>query len=394
MMASLHAAKNGCRVLLFEKQDKLGRKILVSGNGRCNIANANLDVSRYHGNNTSVLHSLFARFGFQETVEFFRSIGLPLVEHKKGRLFPASLQAATVVRIMEYELIKRGVEIHLHRRIESVRYDGAMFHMVTAGKEDFEADRLILAAGSLAHPQVGGCEWGYELARSFGHRVIDPFPAILPISIPMKRVHRLEGIKWDCCISVTEKGKLLSESTEELLFTKFGLSGPAALDVSRAVNSRMLAGGRPEISIDLFPAYSREELKAIFEEVLADGTRTVSFALGAILKERVPEFVCDISSVDPGRIVSELSIAEKDKILAALKSIVLMPGQPRSFNEAVVAAGGVDVKEINPVTMESRITPGLFLTGELLDIDGDSGGFNLQFAWSSGALAGMAAAHK
>ncbi len=390
IMACLFAARSGCRVVLFEKQNKLGRKISVSGNGRCNIANTGLDILRYHGTNTSVLHSIFARFGFSETVDFFSSIGLPFVEGKKGRLYPASLQASTVVRILEYELAKAGVEVHLHRRVESVKFDGSAFRLVTGGKEEHIFDRVILSAGSSAHPQVGGSTWGYELAESLGHHVIDPFPAILPVNIPLKRLHRLEGVKWDCQVTVREKGKVLAGSVDELLFTKFGISGPATLDVSRAVNGRVLAGGHPEIVIDLFPGHTMEELSGLVDQAFCDDTRTVSFALGAILKERVPEFISEMCGIAPDAVIKNVSAGEKQKIITMMKSLVLAPGQPRPFSEAVVAAGGVDVKEISPVTMESRISPGLYLTGELLDIDGDSGGFNLQFAWSTGALAGIA----
>ncbi|HRS79100.1 MAG TPA: NAD(P)/FAD-dependent oxidoreductase [Spirochaetota bacterium] len=390
LMAACFAAGDGNAVVIFEKQKKIGRKILVSGNGRCNISNRHLSIDKYHGKNTRFVHNVFARFGLEETIDYFASIGLPLVEEKNGKLFPASLQSATVVRLFEYELLRKKVEVRTHRKIERIIRCGKAFKLVTAGHEEEVFDAVILAAGSCAYPPAGGSRDGYDLAAQMKHKVYEPFPAILPVNIPLKIVHRLQGIKWDSALSVVHKGTVTASSEGELLFTAYGISGPASLDISRAVNETLIGNGEPSILVDLYPGYQYHELEHLLDALWSDASKSVSFSLIGIMKTPMPEVILKIAGIDPDRKVGDLGREEKRKLVNTLKNLELVPGKPRGFNEAVVAAGGVDVNEINPATMESRIVPGLFITGELLDVDGDSGGYNLQFAWSTGAVAGLA----
>ncbi len=390
LMAACFAAGDGNSVTVFEKQKKIGRKILVSGNGRCNITNRNISDARYHGRNPEFVNSVFSRFGLEETVGFFRSIGLPLVEEGNGKLFPASLQSTAVVRVIEYELARRRVDVRTHRKIEGIGKAGAGFRLVTAGRENHEFDSVILSAGSCAFSPAGGSRDGYELARMMNHTVREPFPAILPITIPLKIVHRLQGIKWDCSVRVVRGGREIAASAGELLFTAYGISGPASLDVSRAVNESVLQNGSPLVVIDLFPAHSEGELADMLGSLWADGGKTVSFSLIGIMKNPMPDVLLRVAGIDPAKPVKDLTADEKTGLARVMKGFTLEPGKPRGFNEAVVAAGGVDVDEIDPRTMQSRLAPNLYITGELLDIDGDSGGYNLQFAWSTGAIAGLA----
>ncbi len=390
LMAACFAAGSGNSVVIFEKQKKIGRKVLVSGNGRCNITNRNLSAEKYHGRNTKFIHNVFARFGLEETIGFFGSIGLPLIEEKNGKLFPASLQSSTVVRLMEYELARKGVDIRPHRKIERIVTGGNSFKLVTAGHEEELFDSIILAAGSCAFPPAGGSRDGYDLAKQMKHTINEPFPAILPVTIPLKIVHRLQGIKWDCSVSVVDNGKVTASSEGELLFTAYGISGPASLDISRAVNEGVIRNRDPLVVIDLYPSYTEHDLEHLLESLWSDTSKKVSFSLIGIMKTPMPEIIPRIAGIDPDRKVRDLSRDDKMKLARTMKALTLAPGKPRGFNEAVVAAGGVDVDEVNPSTMESRIVPGLFITGELLDVDGDSGGYNLQFAWSTGAVAGMA----
>ncbi len=273
--------------------------------------------------------------------------------------------------------------------VERIEPGGNRITVITAGHEKFSFDAVVLCSGSVAYPQLGGSRSGYELASSVGHKIIEPFPSIVPITIPLKILHRLEGIKWDCKVSVDLNGKNISESEGELLFTKYGLSGPVSLDVSRHVNENIIKNIKPDIIIDLFPDLGEDELLDRLETMWADKSKSASFSLIGIMKERMNEILLKIAGIDPEKPVGSISEKEKGNIIKTLKSLKLMPGDPRSFNEAVVTAGGVNVDEINPSTMESRLMKNLFITGELLDIDGDSGGYNLQFAWSTGAIAGM-----
>ena len=247
IMAAIFASDNRCGVSLFEKQKSIGRKILATGNGRCNLSNRNVDTPHYHGNNPRVTLNIFSRFGLNETIEFFESIGIPVVEEKEGRLFPESLHASSIVRILEYELSKRNIDIKLNRKIEKIIPDKKGIRLVTAGKEEHVFDSVILSAGSCAYPQLGASRTGYELASSLGHKIIEPFPAILPLNIIQKEIRRMEGIKRICKVSAVIGGKIRAESTGDLLFTEYGISGTAVLDISRAANEAAIKGENPEI---------------------------------------------------------------------------------------------------------------------------------------------------
>lgn len=389
LMAAYFASEN-CNVTLFEKQKKIGRKILVTGNGRCNITNKNIDKSRYHGHNTDFTESIFSRFGLAETEDFFSSIGIPLIEENDGKLFPASLQASIVTKVFEYELTRRNVNIQLHRKIEKIIPENGKFRLITAGQEEEIFHSVILACGSQAFPAAGASTSGYELASSLGHKIYEQFPVILPVNIPVKALHTLQGIKWDCGVKVIYKDKCTASSMDELLFTAYGISGPASLKVSRAINEHILNGKVPDISLDFFPSLDTGDLRNLLENLFSDKNRKLAFSLLGILKEKMPEVILSLSGIDYDKRCGALSEKEKDKILSSLKDFRITPGKPRGFDEAVAAAGGVSVDEINPSTMESRLVKNLYITGELLDIDGDSGGFNLQFAWSTGAIAGKA----
>ncbi len=388
LMAACFAAERG-KVTIFERQKAVGRKILATGNGRCNISNREIDASRYHGKNPSIVRNIFGRFGLDETEAFFESIGLPLIDGKDGKLFPASLQASSVQKLLSYEARKRGAEILLHRRVDAVVPEGGGITLITAGHERFTFDTVILAAGSCAHPGLGASNSGYELAASLGHTVHAPFPAIVPLNVPMKELRRLEGIKWDCRLRAMKGPALLAESTGELLFTKYGISGPAALDVSRAVNAEAAARRQAGLVLDFFPGRTSREVADLCSLLWNDPDKTVAFSLAGILKEGMAETLLPSSGVEPFTLVRNLSETDKSAVVRALTEFRITPGSPRGFEDAVVAAGGVDTDEVDPATMESRKVKGLHITGELLDIDGDSGGFNLQFAWSTGALAGM-----
>jgi len=387
IMASLLASEN-CEVHLFEKEKRTGRKILVSGNGRCNISNSSITPGRYHGSNIKFVNNVFGRFSNSDTTVFFMSIGLPLVEKQDGKLFPASLQSSSVTKIFDYELGRRGVSVHLGTKIDRIIPGKNGFEIITSGKEKFKFDNVILSCGSCAYPSVGGSRSGYELAQSLGHKIIPPFPVILPLNIEEKKIRRLQGIKWDCELRVLSNGRILDSSAGELLFTAYGISGPVTLNISRTVNECIINKRDVIIEADFFPDYSIEEMGTFLDSLWIDGRKKLLFSLYGVLKEKMPEILLEMSGINPEMKTGDITPGIREKVISALKSMKLHPGKPRGFDEAVAAAGGIAVDEIDPFTMESRIVRGLFCTGELLDIDGDSGGFNLQFAWSTGAIAG------
>ena len=393
LMAACFAAENGNEVLLFEKQHKIGRKLQAAGNGRCNISNKSLSsnfASHYHGNNLRFAADVISHFGLEETEKFFADIGLPFIEKEDGRLFPASLQGSSVSAIFQYELAKRGVKLLLNRRVDSLIQSKEGFTVITAGKENHSFDSVILSAGSSAFPSLGGGDYGYRLAAFFRHRIIEPWPVILPINIPLKALHRLQGIKWDVCAKVKDGDEIIFESCGEILFTAYGISGPVSLMISREVNGMLRKKRHPIIEIDFFPKIEGSELENFFEILWNDKNKKFAFSLTGALKERMADFLSVAAAIDPEARLSSVGKNERAAFIKTAKSVKLEAGPPRGFKEAAAAAGGVATDEIDPRTMESLLVKNLFITGELLDVDGDSGGYNLQFAWSSGALAGLA----
>ena len=383
LIASCYAANNN-DVTLFEKENKIGRKLSATGNGRCNISNSKLDVSHYNNNAESFLKIVFDKFGYDETQKFFFDIGIPFVIEEE-KTFPASLQASSVIQIFRYELKKRGVNLLLDEKVKSVKNIGSKF--LVSSSQESEFDAVILCAGSMAYPSLGGCKFGYEIASSLGHKVSELKPVIQPVNIPLKSLHRLEGIKRDVAIMIEIDGQLAGNFWGEILFTSYGISGPAALNASGLIN--FLRGQSIVIIVDLFPQMDEISLFKLLDSIWKDEDKKISFSLAGILKERMPEFICNYMGIDAQAKVKTLNAQARKKLVKTLKEIRLVPGKPRDYSDAVAVNGGVLLDELDPQSMESKIVKNLFITGELLDVDGISGGYNLQFAWSSGAIAGM-----
>ncbi len=374
-------------VHIFEKQNKIGRKVTATGNGRCNLTNMNMEPEHYHSGDIQFVTRVLQSFSLQDTLNFFHSIGILTTTLENGRVYPASLQASTVVKVFEHELSHNNVHIHLSRKIESIQPAGQGFKVTTAGKEEHFFHKVILACGSCAYGSLGASRDGYELARMAGHTVIEPFPAILPLNIINKQLHTLQGIRWDCALDVVVDNTTVQQVTDEVLFTAYGISGPAALAISRNVNAGLLKGKDVTIQCNIFPYYDYPALRDHFETLLSQPNKSLEFALYGIMNNKMPRVFLSMAGIPYEWPASE-SLNDIDVIIQAFTRATLYPGKPRPFTEAVVAAGGIDVNEVNAPTMESKLHKGLFITGELLDVDGNSGGYNLQFAWSTGAMAG------
>jgi len=380
--AAIHAARLGASCVVFEKQKAALRKVIASGNGQCNITNRAVSAEHYHGANTEACRSIFSRFDVEAAFNFFASMGLHLREKDDGRIYPYSMQSATVERALLEEMKRRDIEIHLHRKICRISPQGNSLLLETEGHEHITAGAVVLACGSRAFGPLGGSVEVYDLCRTIGHSISATVPSLLPLSIKERHIRRLEGIKWDVLCRVLVDGRNRCEAGGELLFTKYGISGPAVIDISGCVNRSLSAGSDTLIEIDFFPAMKEDEagdfLAPVFELY---GNEDPIAALELVFKKRMPQVLLE------GK--GNCTYAEAARLL---KHYRLTPDAPRAFDEAMVCAGGIPLSEIDTKTFESRKLKNLFLCGEVLDIDGDCGGFNLHFAWASGALAGRAAA--
>jgi predicted Rossmann fold flavoprotein len=391
MMAAIAAAKNGNAVTIFESNDSLGKKILITGNGRCNITNRNVSWKNYHGKNPRFAASVLAQFSNEQTIEFFEDLGLILVEEEDGRMFPRSQQAQSVIDVLEQELEKLDVRILFNQKIRNVTFSNNKFKVTTFQKKVHEADKVTIATGGRSYPNTGSTGDGYRFAKDFGHNVIKIFPASVPFRIKSIVCNKLQGIKVDATIKVFQNDKCIAEATDEVLFTHLGLSAPAILKSSREVSKILVKDPEAKLTchINFFPEYSQDQLhKLLKKRMESHPDRMISSQFLGMLPKKVTPTILKYSDIDPEQKSHQISNRTLDKIIKLITNYKLLITGVLGWEVAQFTAGGVDVKEINSQTMESKIVPGLHFCGEIVDIDGDSGGYNLQWAWSSGFVAG------
>ncbi len=389
MTAALGAALNGHRVTLFERNEKLGKKLYITGKGRCNVTNAaERDVFFAHVlHNPRFLYSAYARFDCRAQMERLERAGVPLKVERGGRVFPASDKSSDVLRAMERLVREAGVSVRLNARVEEIfTQDGAVCG-VAANGETLRCDAVVLATGGASYPQTGSTGDGYAFARSLGHRVEPPLPSLVPLNTVEEWPRSLAGLTLkNVTLSAWQDGRIVFSELGELLFTHFGVSGPLVLSLSGVI-AKNPAGTR--LAIDLKPGLSHEQLDARLVRDLTAGVRQqVRTALHALLPARLLSLVLAQSGAAEDCMAGEFGRAARLRLLETLKALSLSVGGARGLAEAVVTRGGVNVGEVNASTMESRRVRGLFFAGEVLDVDATTGGYNLQIAWSTGALAG------
>jgi predicted Rossmann fold flavoprotein len=391
MIAAIIAARNGSKVTILERNEKLGAKIFLTGNGRCNITNRSVTWKSYHGKAPKFAASVLAQFSNEDAIKFFEELGLVLVEEDEGRLFPRSQQAQSVVDVLEQELERLGVKVLLNRKTKKIKVDSCQLTVSTYHKKQYTADAVIIATGGKTYPKTGSTGAGYRFAESLGHNIIKPFPASAPFRIKSVVCNKLQGIKVNARLKVFKNKKQISDKTGELLFTHLGLSAPVVLESSRAVSKILNKNPKANItcSINFFPEYSQDELyKLLKERITTNSERNIGNQFIGMLPKKVAPTILKYSKIDPEQVSRQVSNKTLNKIVKLLTNYPLPVIGVLGWDMAQFTAGGVDVKEINSQTMESKLTPGLFFCGEVVDIDGDSGGYNLQWAWSSGYVAG------
>ena len=384
IMAALTAAEDReNRVLLFERHARLGRKLMATGNGRCNLTNSRASLRDYHGEGVSFAAFALESFSPADTLAYFRSLGLITTEEPSGRVYPLSDAAGSVLDTLRFALAHAGVEIRAAEPVLSVTKAGEGFSVnCESGKT--RADAVIIACGGMAGGKLGGVKDGYELLKSFGHHCTKLYPSLVPITTVSDYPRSLKGIRADAAIALMHGGEDLAASCGEIQFTETGVSGPAAFEISRAASTD---GG--ELVIDFLRGYSAEEIRSLLlRRRELSGEAEVQQLFTGILLSRIGTVLAKDCGIRPSSLIGELSDSEISALARKAKDFHLPVKGTGSFDVAQVTAGGILTGEFNPRTMESRLVPGLYACGEVLDIDGDCGGFNLQWAWSSGRLAG------
>ena len=384
MMAALTAAEHGRRVTLLERQSRVGRKLLATGNGRCNLTNHNVSPARYHGGDGFCAYALNA-FDVGSTLQYFASLGLLTVAEDSGRVYPMSNMAGSVLDVLRYALEQPNIEVVTGQAVTAVKKTANGFTVRTE-TDAFTAGKLILAAGGCAGSKVGGVMDGYRLAKALGHHRTALYPSLVQLKTDPTYPRALKGVKAECGITVLRGSGTVAENRGEVLFTEYGVSGPAIFDISRAVAT----GGEGLVcALDFFPDWDlREVLDWLRMRRQTMQAHEASTLLVGSCHTRLGQMLCKAAGFT-NQPAASLTDSDLERIARQAKHFALPITGTCGFDQAQVTAGGLQTGEFDPQTMQSLLVPGLYACGEVLDVDGDCGGFNLQWAWSSGHLAGL-----
>ena len=387
MAAALSAAENrNCSVVLMERQARLGRKLSATGNGRCNLSNIHASEGGYHSDQPDFHEYALKQYPPKETLQWFSDLGLYTVTEASGKVYPYSDQANSVVDVLRFALDQDNIEVLTDFEVTKIRKLDGRF-AVSSQNETVECDRLIIACGGLAGTKLGGTMSGYKLLRSFGHKCTKLRPALVQVKTGWRGIAALKGVRANCRATITCDGVLHRESAGEIQFTEQGLSGPVIYEISR---DACHGSGGWECTMDFLPDISEEDLLARLLK-RKNSALTAEDLFTGILHNRLGRVLvkeADIRSMTP---ICQLSDYQLREAAGYAKAFILPLTEPLGMDSAQVTAGGIVTHEFDPTTMQSRLVPGLYACGEVLDVDGDCGGYNLQWAWSSGRLAGMSA---
>lgn len=393
MAAAIGAAQTGHTVSIYEKNEKLGKKVYITGKGRCNVTNA-CDTEELFGNmvtNGKFLYSAIYGFTNFDMMDLMEECGCHLKVERGNRVFPVSDKSSDVIFALERKLKSLGVSIHLNEPVKALVIEEGVCKgiVLEKGKKKISADSVILATGGFSYQATGSTGDGYEFAKASGHTVTDLSPALVPFVCAEEDVRSLQGLSLrNIEVTVYNGKKVMWKEFGEMLFTHFGVSGPVVLSASsyaaKAIKKNPLV-----MDIDLKPALSREQLDArILRDFDEAKNKQFKNSLNQLFPAKLIPVMIARSGIDPEKKVNEVTAVERERLLSITKAFRVTLTGLRGFNEAIVTQGGVAVKEVNPSTMESRKVPGVYFAGEVLDLDAVTGGFNLQIAWSTGMLAG------
>lgn len=396
MLAAITAAEQGASVVLLEKNEKLGKKIYITGKGRCNLTNAceTEELLKKIVTNRRFMYSALYGFSNEDTIRFFEESGLPVKIERGERVFPVSDKSSDVIQVLEKRLIKAGVTIRFHSEVNRVlTEENKVTGVELKSGERLLCDACIVATGGLSYASTGSTGDGYTFAKLCGHTVTECYPSLVGLKITEPFAKELEGLSLkNVSLSAKQGKKELYKDLGELLFTAEGVSGPLVLSASAVITDR-LSQGEVVLSLDLKPGLSKEELNArILRDFEEAKNKQFKNALDKLLPQRLIRVIIALSGISEEKQVNAVTKEERAALVELLKGMPMHVKRTGGFNEAVITRGGVSVKEVNPSTMESKLMGGLYFAGEVLDVDALTGGYNLQIAWSTGYLAGSSAA--
>lgn len=383
IMAALQI--KGHEVHIFERNDRIGKKLLATGNGRCNYTNLNMGPEYYHGEERDFVKPALNYFGKEETIDFFKSHLMLSTSIENGRTYPVTLKASSVLNLFLRELEKKNIYIHTNYFLRQIEKTKGGFKLQFKDEEPFYVDRVVFATGGMSMPVSGSDGNGYRILRSLGHTLVEPFPGLVQVKLKSEFLRHLAGTKVVGEVRLIKDGKVIGREEGDLLFTKYGISGPPILDLSRKVGENLNSKLYMEIPFV-------NNLEKGFESFAVNAFNNSDSTLGEFI-----EGVCDkkflrvveaLINIDKNTPLKEINDSLRDRIIKVLQSTRFEVEGLNGYGESQVTCGGISTEEVNSETMESNIVKGLYLVGEVLDVDGDCGGYNIQWAFSSAALCG------
>ena len=391
--AAITAAKNGHDVTLVEKNEKIGKKIYITGKGRCNLTNAS-DMEVLFSNimsNRKFLYSAFYACDNSSVIDFFETNGMATKIERGNRVFPVSDHSSDVISTLTKALRKENVRLLFNTSVKNILIeDNAACGVVLSDNTKLKADSVIVATGGLSYKSTGSTGEGHQMAKKLGHKIVECTPALVPFNIKESWVKELQGLSLkNTAIMIYKEKKKVYEDFGEMLFTHFGVSGPMILSASASIKPALFKENL-KLVIDLKPALTSEQLdKRILRDFDEEKNKQFKNSIGKLLPQKLVPVIIELSKINPDKKVNEVSKEERLLLVNLIKNLTVTVEGLRDWNEAIITKGGVSVKEVNPSTMESKLVNNLYFAGEVLDIDAMTGGYNLQIAWSTGYLAGI-----
>lgn len=389
LMAAAAAASKGARVALLEHKDDIGKKILATGNGRCNFTNTDMSVNKFHGSKALIKNGL-SQFNYSDTIRFFKGLGIPAYDNA-GYIYPNSRQAASVVASFRMELMRLHVDVKTGINITDIKpADDRTGYCIQTDKGSFKSKRLIIACGLTASPKLGSDGSLFRQIEALGHHIQKPLPALCGFSCDGLNFKKITGVRCDATVASVIDGQMTEQNTGELQLADYGISGIPVFQISSLMSRALNKGQKVEVIIDFLPAFSDDELNGYIKDrsITTTDNRSLNEMLNGLLNNKLLLELIHKSGVSPDKKGRLLTDDDCKSLTRSIKHTAVSVKKPRGLEFAQVCAGGIYTKEIDVRTLESKIHPGLYFCGELLDVDGICGGYNLQWAWTSGYIAG------
>ncbi|GKX30065.1 flavoprotein [Vallitalea longa] len=389
LVAAIVAARNGAKVTILERKERIGKKILATGNGRCNLTNLKCVSDAFHGGSEEFINNILKQFNTEDTLAFFSELGIYPIELENGKIYPNSLQAGSIVDVLRMEIDRLKIKLECNEEVMEIEQKNN-FVVHTKNDNKYYGNRIIISTGGKSSPDLGSNGSGFTLAKSLGHKIVKPIPSLVQMKSNAGFLKQLKGVKVNGLAKIIEDNKILREEYGEILFTDYGISGPPILQLSRIASTLIHDNINVTVDIDFFRDMTNEQLdKMLMDRLTSMSNRTIQDNFIGLINKRLINVIIKVSGIQLNKKSGDITREERARLVNSLKKFTLNITGTNQWNQSQVTAGGISTSEIDNHTLESKLVENIFLAGEIIDVDGDCGGYNLQWAWSTGFIAGM-----